>query len=35
MDQHVLTIYEDKIDRLIKNLESNNMKGLILKAGRS
>jgi len=31
MDQHVLTIYEDKIDRLIKNLESNNMKGTYLK----
>ena len=32
MDQHVLTIYEDKIQRLIKNLESNNMKGTYLKS---
>lgn len=32
MDQHVLTIYEDKVERLIKNLESNNMKGTYLKS---
>ena len=32
MDQHVLTIYEDKIQRLIKNLQSNNMKGTYLKS---
>ena len=32
MDQHVLTIYEDKIQRLVKNLASNNMKGTYLKS---
>ena len=32
MDQHVLTTYEEKIKRLIRNLNNNNMKGTYLKS---